>query len=109
MLTNWSRMQLNELKASDYYHLHECYHNLVTATTILLCVLVQGQARGYGHITHFLPLPTWGHDFPWAIVTQPMGIFQTQGCHMKDMAKTPFALLLVEWVGQSELSKSSTF
>ena len=77
MLTNWSRMQLNELKASDYYHLHECYHNLVTATTILLCVLVQGQARGYGHITHFLPLPTWGHDFPWAIVTQPMGIFQT--------------------------------
>ena len=54
-----------------------------------------------------------GHDFPWAIVTQPMGIFQTQGCHMKDRAiifsKTPFALLLVEWVGQSELSKSSTF
>ena len=45
----------------------------------------QGQARGYGRITHFLPLPTWGHDFPWAIVTQPVGIFQTPGCHMKDM------------------------
>ena len=44
-----------------------------------------GQARGYGRITHFLPLPTWGHDFPWAIVTQPVGIFQTLGCHMKDM------------------------
>ena len=65
MLTNWSKMQLNELKASDYYHLHECYHNLVTATTTLLCVLFQGQARGYGHITHFLPLPTWGNDFPY--------------------------------------------
>ena len=60
MLTNWSKMQLNEQKASDYYHLHE-----VTATTTLLCALVQGQARGYGHITHFLPLPTWGNDFPY--------------------------------------------
>ena len=63
MLTNWSKMQLNELKASDYYHLHECYHNLVTATTILLCVLVQGQARGYGqHITHFFASTHMG---PW--------------------------------------------
>ena len=79
----------------------------------LLYGLHQGQARGCGRITQFLNLPTWGHDFPLAIVTQPVGIFQTQGCHMKDMAiifsKTPFALLLVEWVGQSELSKSSTF
>ena len=41
--------------------------------------LNQGQARGYGRITHFLPLPTWGHDFPWAIVTQPVGIFQLLG------------------------------
>ena len=50
-----------------------------------LSCLGQGQARRYGRITHFLPLPTWGHDFPWAIVTQPVGIFQTPGCHMKDM------------------------
>ena len=53
-----------------------------------------------GHFTHFLPLPTWGHDFPWAIVTRPVGIFQTPRCHMKDMdiifSKIPFALLLVE-------------
>ena len=74
---------------------------------------MQGQARGYGHITHFLPLPTWGHDFPWAIVTQPVGIFQTPGCHMKDMdiifPKIPFALLYVEWFGLSALSKLSTF
>ena len=58
-------------------------------------VLNQGKARGYGRITHFLPLPTWGHDLPWAIVTQPVGIFQTPACHMKDMeilfAKIPFA------------------
>ena len=44
---------------------------------------MEGQARGYGRITHFLPLPTWGSDFPWAIVTQSVGIFQTSGCHMK--------------------------
>ena len=73
----------------------------------------QGQARGYGRITHFLPLPTWGHDFPWAIVTQPVGIFQTPRCHMKDLdiifSKIPFALLWVEWFGHSALSKSSTF
>ena len=53
--------------------------------TTIYCKWKQGQARGYGRITHFLPLPTWGHDFPWAIVTQPVGIFQTPGCHMKDM------------------------
>ena len=73
----------------------------------------QGQARGYGRITHILPLPTWGHDFPWAIVTQPVGIFQTPGCHMKDMdvifLKIPFAFLCVVWFGHSPLSKSSTF
>ena len=75
--------------------------------------LDQGQARGYGRITHFLPLPTWGHDFPWAIVNQPVGIFQTPGCHMKDMdiifPQIPFALLWVEWFDHRALSKSSTF
>ena len=39
--------------------------------------LSQGQARGYGRITHSLPLPTWGHDSPWAPIAR--------GCHMKDM------------------------
>ena len=60
-----------------------------------ICLPSQGQARGYGRITHFLPPPTWGHDFPWAIVTRLVGIFQTPACHMKDMeilfAKIPFA------------------
>ena len=73
----------------------------------------QGQASGNGCITHFLPLPTWGHDFPWAIVTQPVGIFQTPRCVMNDMdiifSKIPFDLLWVEWFGHSALSKSSTF
>ena len=76
-------------------------------------MVIQGRARGYGRITHFLRLPTWGHDFPWAIVTQPVSIFQTPGCQMKDMdiifPKIPFALLWVEWYGHSALSKSSTF
>ena len=55
--------------------------NTLTIKSIQLSAANQGQARGYGRITHFLPLPTWGHDFPWAIVTQPVGIFQTTGCH----------------------------
>ena len=65
----------------------------------------QGQAREYGRITHFLPPPTWGHDFPWVIVTQPVAIFQTPGCHMKDMdiifPEIPFVLLYVEWFDHS--------
>ena len=74
---------------------------------------MQGQARGYGRITHFLPLPTWGHDFPWAIVTQPVGIFQTPKCLKKYMdiifPQIPLALLYVEWFVLSALSKLSTF
>ena len=74
--------------------------------------LMQGEARGYGRITHLLPLPTWGHVFPWAIVTQLVGIFPTPGYRMKDMdiifPEIPFALLWVKWFGHSAL-KSSTF
>ena len=78
----------------------QSFLNVSNKQTLMLAgseslVSVQGQARRYGHITHFLPLPTWGHDFPWAIVTQPVGIFQIPGCHMKDMdiifPKRPFA------------------
>ena len=32
--------------------------------------LIQGQARGYGHITHFFPSPKEGHDFRKATVAQ---------------------------------------
>ena len=34
----------------------------------LCCNLNQGQARGYGRITHFLSLPEVGHDFQKATV-----------------------------------------
>ena len=47
---------------------------------------VQGQARGYGRISHSLPLPLVGHDFQGTTaVTQKMSKFQIQGCQMKDM------------------------
>ena len=76
-------------------------------------VFDQGQARGYGRITHFLPLPTWGHDFNRGIVTQQVEIFPIPGCQMKDMdfilPQIPFTLLWVEWFSHSALSKSSTF
>ena len=45
----------------------------------------QGQAREYGRITHFLPLPLEGHHFQRAIVTQWLNIFQISGYQMKDM------------------------
>ena len=48
-------------------------------------------------LTHFLPLPTWGHDFHSVIVTQQVGLFQIPGCQIKDMGiifrQIPFALL----------------
>ena len=57
----------------------------------------QGQARGYGRITHFMPLPTWDHDFYNVNVTQQVGVFQIPGCKMKHMGiifpKIPFVLL----------------
>ena len=57
----------------------------------------QGQARGYGRITHFLPSPEVGHDFYKVTVTQQVGQFKIPGCQMKDMdfvfPQIPFGLL----------------
>ena len=47
--------------------------------------LRQGQAREYGRITHFLPLPLEGHYFQRATVTQWLNRFQISGYQMKDM------------------------
>ena len=68
--------------------------------------LVQGEARRYGRITNFLPLPTWGHDLPWAIVTQALGIFQMDIIFPEIHF---FLLYVVKWFGLIALSKSSTF
>ena len=51
----------------------------------LLTVHSSWKTRRYGRVAHFLPLPTWGHDVPWAIVIQTVDMFQTPGCLMKDM------------------------
>ena len=57
----------------------------------------QGQARGYGRITHFLPSPEVGHYFRKVTVTQQVGQFEIPGCQMKDMdivfPQVPFGLL----------------
>ena len=62
-----------------------------------LRTLGQGQARGYGRITHFLPSPEVGHDFRKVTVTQRVGQFEIPGCQMKDMdivfPQVPFGLL----------------
>ena len=59
--------------------------------------LEQGQARGYGRITHFLLSPEVGHDFFKVTVTQQVGQFKIPGCQMKDMdfvfPQIPFGLL----------------
>ena len=39
------------------------------STPVCVRIYSQGQARGYGHITHFLLLPIEGHHFP--IATAP--------------------------------------
>ena len=49
------------------------------------CRVWQGQAREYGRITHFLPLPLRGHHFQRATVTQWLDRFQIPGYQMKDM------------------------
>ena len=60
-------------------------------------MLVQGQARRYGRITHYLPSPEVGHDFHKATVTQRVGKFKIPVCQMKDMdfvfPQIPFGLL----------------
>ena len=48
-------------------------------------VPVQEQAREYGRITHFLPLPLRGHHSQRATVTQWLDRFQIPGYQMKDM------------------------
>ena len=72
-------------------------------------VFKQGQARGYGRITHILPLPLVGHHFQRATVTKWLDRFQIQGYQMKDMDTvfplTPYGLLWVEQFGHSTLSK----
>ena len=79
-------------------HFIDCFRSKIH-TKLLSCYsnLLQGQARGFGRITHYLPLPIWGHDFPLAIVTHTVDIFQSPGYHMKDMdvvfPKMPFTLL----------------
>ena len=47
-------------------------------------MIVQGQARGYGRITHFLPLALVGHHFQRTTVTQWLDRFQILGYQMKD-------------------------
>ena len=50
-------------------------------------MIAQGQVRGYGLITHFLPLPLEGHHFQKATVDNWLDIFQIRlGYQMKDMA-----------------------
>ena len=70
---------------------------LESVTNIGTAVCSQGQARRYGHITHFVLLPEVGHDFHKVTVTQQVGQFKILGCQMKDMdfffPQIPFGLL----------------
>ena len=60
-------------------------HWLCTQSQRQVFLQCQGQVRGYGHITHFLPLPLRGHHFQRATVTQWLDRFQIPGYQMKDM------------------------
>ena len=45
----------------------------------------QGQARGYGRITHFLPSPEVVHDFHEGTVTKQADQIKIPGYQIKDM------------------------
>ena len=62
-----------------------CKTYLLLVTLAFFPERSQGQARGYGRITHFLPLPLRGHHFQRATVTQWLDRFQIPGYQMKDM------------------------
>ena len=85
-------VQISEVMIVSFRHLH-----------------YQGQARGYGRITHILPLPLVGHHFQRATVTKWLDRFQIQWYQMKDMDNvfplTSYGLLWVKWFGHSTLSK----
>ena len=55
--------------------------NVVTATLNI----DQGQAKRYGRIIHFLPLPLEGHYFQRVTMAKPMVRFQITACQMKDI------------------------
>ena len=74
-------------------------------------------ARGYGRVTHFLPLLLVGQNFHWATVTQHMGRFHNPGPaekHHTDTQCLHSRYLLVDYFSfvdgyHNALSKSSTF
>ena len=63
--------------------------------------LCQGQARGYGRITQFCPLPFWGHYFHVVTVANSMDRISCKRYQMKDLnlifPLIPQNLILVEW------------
>ena len=73
----------------------------VTLTMVQVSIVClsqnQGQDRGYGRTTHFLPSPEVCHDFHKVDVTNQVGQFKIPGCQMKDMdfvfPQIPFGLL----------------
>ena len=48
-------------------------------------ILCQGQARGYGRITQFCPLPFWGHNLHVVTVANSMDRILSTRHRMKDM------------------------
>ena len=75
--------------------------------------LCQGQARGYGRITQFCPLPFWGHYFHVVTVANSMDRISCKRYQMKDLnlifPLIPQNLILVEWFSHSGWSKLGGF
>ena len=74
---------------------------------------MQGQARGYGHITQICPLPFWGHYFHVVTVANSMDRISSTRYQMKDMNMIfpliPQNPILVEWFSHSGWSKLGGF
>ena len=75
--------------------------------------LNQGQARGYGRITQFCPLPFWGHYFHMVTQANSMDRISSTRYQLKDMNMIfpliPQNPILVEWFSHSGWSKLGGF
>ena len=76
-------------------------------------LISQGQARRYGRITQFCPLPFWGHYFHVVTMANSMDRISSTRYQMKDM-NIIFPLIhqnqfLVDWFSHSGWSKVRVF
>ena len=68
------------------YTLTHTFYGVATVVVVYACyMLIQGQARGYGRITHIRGRTTGGHYFQDLFTAKPLDIHHFLGYQMKDL------------------------